>query len=90
MGRRLGCPQATVQLWESGKTTPDTENLAKIASVLGLQLSELFRLIEQETVLSGAPSSLDLAKIIDALDSMAPGDVAKIVSAGAQKLAQVN
>jgi transcriptional regulator with XRE-family HTH domain len=46
LGRKLGCPQATVHLWESAKSTPDTENLEKVANLFGLTLSQLFKLIE--------------------------------------------
>ncbi len=56
LGRRLGCPQATVHQWESEKSTPDTENLAKIGRLFGLTLSQLFKLIEDGQVVDSAES----------------------------------
>lgn len=90
LGRRLGCPQATVQLWESCKTTPDTENLAKIAALLGLQLSELFSLIEKDSVLSETPNTLGLKKMLQELDALPNSDVLLLVNAGVQKLAKAS
>jgi transcriptional regulator with XRE-family HTH domain len=89
LGRRLGCPQATVHQWESEKSTPDTDNLAKIASLFGLSLSQLFKLIEDGAVVDPARTSPwnDLQSFIGAIDVMPREDVAKIVTAGAQKLA---
>lgn len=90
LGRRLGCPQATVHLWESEKSTPDTENLAKIANLFGLTLSKLFKLIEDGEVVDPAKSSPwnDLQSFIEAIETMPLKNVAKINLATAQKLAQ--
>ena len=90
LGRRLGCPQATVHQWESEKSTPDTDNLAKIAKLFGLSLSQLFKLIEDGEVSNPSKSSPwnDIQSFISAIDLMPREDVAKIVSAGAQKLVE--
>jgi transcriptional regulator with XRE-family HTH domain len=90
LGRRLGCPQATVHLWESEKSTPDTDNLAKIANLFGLTLSELFKLIEDGEVLDSAKANpwSDLQSLTKAMDVMSRAEIAQIVNAGVQKLAQ--
>jgi transcriptional regulator with XRE-family HTH domain len=90
LGRRLGCPQATVHQWESEKSTPDTDNLAKIASLFGLSLSQLFKLIEDGQVLDPKKSShwSDLQSFIEAIETMPRENVVKVNMAIAQKLAQ--
>lgn len=87
-GRRLGCPQATVQQWESGKTTPDTENIAKIANLLGLQLSQLFALIEGESVAAPQMIIYDKNAILVAFENMSRNDLVELGSMVMQKLAQ--
>ncbi len=89
-GRRLGCPQATVHQWESEKSAPDLASLDKIAALFGLRTWQLFKLIEDGEVSNPAKSSPwnDIQSFISAIDLMPREDVAKIVSAGAQKLVE--
>ena len=90
LGRRLGCPQATVHAWESQKSSPDTDNLAKIANLFGLTLSQLFKLIEDGELLDPKSNPWgDIQSFIEAIEAMPREKVAKINIAIAQKLAQV-
>jgi transcriptional regulator with XRE-family HTH domain len=91
LSRRLGCPHATVQQWESEKTTPDTEKLVKLASLFGLQLSEFFAAVEGDSSFSGK-QSWNLNDFLETLDSgsIPTSDVFKINMAIAGQLAKMS
>lgn len=41
LAKQLGVSQGSVNLWESGQSLPDTENLDKLAALRGWSLSDL-------------------------------------------------
>jgi transcriptional regulator with XRE-family HTH domain len=86
LGRRLGCPHATVQQWESEKTTPDTENLMKLANLFGLQLSEFFEAVEGNSSFA-TQESWNLNKILNSLNTMPRSDKALLAKALIEELA---
>lgn len=42
LARKMNIKQASVSLWESGKTTPDTKYLSEIANLFGVPIDFLF------------------------------------------------
>jgi transcriptional regulator with XRE-family HTH domain len=88
MGRLLGFRQATLSQWELAKTEPDITSLEKIAKFFGYTMEELWTYLDGKD--SDKTSKWDLNKILSALDTMPRSEVATIVNAGVQKLAQVS
>jgi transcriptional regulator with XRE-family HTH domain len=89
LARRLGCPHATVQQWESEKTTPDTEKLSKLASLFGLHLSEFFAAVEGDTNFIDR-EGWNLAKMLNGLDQLPRKDMLSLGNAVMEKLAQAS
>lgn len=42
LAQKMGKMQSTVSVWESGKAAPTTEDVPKIADILGCTIDELF------------------------------------------------
>ena len=89
LARYIDATQNAVYLWESEKATPDTANLDKLAFTFGLKTWELLQSLDENQDIA-VSSSFDLEKFLKAIEFMPPSDVARIVSTGAQKLAQVS
>lgn len=47
MARRLGCPQATVSAWETGKAFPDGLNIVRLEAGLGLVAGDLLKRLRE-------------------------------------------
>jgi transcriptional regulator with XRE-family HTH domain len=89
MALKLGFRQATIHQWESGRTEPDVSSLEKIADFLGYAMDELWIYLDGNDK-NSTSQNWDLDKILNAIDKMPSNQVALIVSAGAQKLAQAS
>jgi transcriptional regulator with XRE-family HTH domain len=89
LAQRINSTQNAVYLWETEKATADNANLDKIAALFGLKTWQLLRSLEDGEVVDPVRTSPwnDLQSFIRAIDAMPREDVAKIVSAGANKLA---
>ncbi|MEA5583022.1 helix-turn-helix transcriptional regulator [Nodularia harveyana UHCC-0300] len=84
-GKLLGVSATAVQLWEKGVNVPDTEYLAKIAARAGYTFEELL------TCLNGEPiqETSDLSVILRQIKYMPLSQVAEIIQAAANRLANV-
>ncbi len=82
-GKVLGVSATAVQMWEKGVKVPDTENLARIAAKAGYTLEELLCCLEGKPVAEIS----DLSVILRQIHHMPLSQVAKIVQAGAARLA---
>jgi transcriptional regulator with XRE-family HTH domain len=88
MSSLIGFRQATLSQWESAKSEPDIASLEKIAQYFGYTMEELWMYLDGKG--TEKASAWDMTKILNALDSMPPNEIATIVSVGAQKLAQAS
>lgn len=84
LAQRINATQNAVYLWETQKATPDTANLDKIAALFGLKTWELLQSLEENRQVP----SLDLDKILNAINLMSSQDIPKVMNVIAQKLAQ--
>ena len=84
LAQRISSTQNAVYLWETEKATPDTANLDKIAALFGLRTWQLLKSLEDNQQVAG--SGFDDA--LNAINLMSKQEVAKMISACAQKLAQ--
>jgi len=82
-GLKLGVSATAVQMWEKGVKTPDTENLAQIATRAGYTLQELLCCIEGKPL----PEISDLSMVLRQINNMPLSEVAQVVQAGAARLA---
>jgi transcriptional regulator with XRE-family HTH domain len=83
--KRIGVTHATLNSWESAKTTADTKNIEKIANVLAMQSWEILKLIDENL-----EPDIDVAELLDMIDRLAISDILKINMAIAGKLSQVS
>ena len=83
LAQRINSTQNAVYLWETEKATPDTANLDKIAALFGLRTWQLLKSLEDNQQVTG--SGFDDA--LNAINLMSKQEVAKMISACAQKLA---
>ena len=83
--RRAGIRHSTISAWKKSDVVPDTRSLTKIAEVMGMELPDLWAKLQPST-----EAYISLPDMLKAIDNMPLSDVAKIVSIGAQKLAQVS
>jgi transcriptional regulator with XRE-family HTH domain len=88
LGKLLGVRQATIHLWEAQKANTDVESLEAIAKYFGYTMEEFWTYLDGNGGESN--STWDIDKILGVLDTMPRSDVAKIVNAGVQKLAEVS
>jgi transcriptional regulator with XRE-family HTH domain len=84
--RRAGVTHATLNSWESAKTTADTKNLEKIANVLAMPAWELMRILNENCDNNDA----DFKQVIDILDRSTMSQMLKINSEIASRLAQAS
>ena len=82
-GKLLGVSATAVQLWEKGKSIPDTDNLAQISVRAGFTLEELLAHLE------GKPmrEPVDTNDLLKKIQCMPLSDLAVIVRAGMDRLA---
>ena len=66
----LGIGQSTLSMWESGKVTPDLENLEKLAEVWGKTPEEFVAYLYGRKLLNGT--------VCDAIDSMSINELAEL------------
>ena len=83
-GKLLGVSATAVQLWEKGETIPDTENLVQIAKRAGYTLEELLSCLGGKPV--AEPS--DIAQILRQIKFMPLNQVAMIIQAAAERVAE--
>jgi transcriptional regulator with XRE-family HTH domain len=83
--RRVGVTHATLNSWESAKTTADTKNLEKIANVLGMPTWELMKTLNES-----CDNEADVKQVIDILDRLSKSEMLKINVEIAGRLAQVS
>ena len=82
-GRQLGVSATSVQAWEKGIKTPDTENLARIAAQAGYTLEELIYCLEGKPV----PEASELSVIIRQINNMPLSEVVIVGKAVMDRLA---
>jgi transcriptional regulator with XRE-family HTH domain len=85
LAQRISSTQNAVYLWETEKATPDTANLDKIAALFGLKTWQLLKSLEDNQQVAG----LGFDDALNALNLMSKQEIAKMISACAQKLEQV-
>ncbi len=79
----LGIGQSTLSMWESGKVTPDLENLEKLADVWGKTPEEFVAYLYGRKLLSGS--------LFDAIDSMSANELAELqLLISRQMVAKIN
>jgi transcriptional regulator with XRE-family HTH domain len=66
----LGIGQSTLSMWESGKVTPDLENLEKLAEVWGKTPEEFVAYLYGRKILNGS--------VFDAIDAMSVNELAEL------------
>ena len=79
----LGVSFSTVQAWERGDSMPDIQNLAKIAERADYSMEELFG----DLGMKPASEPSELGVILRQINKMPLSEVAKVVEAGAARLA---
>jgi transcriptional regulator with XRE-family HTH domain len=83
--RRIGVTHATLNSWESAKTTADTKNIEKIANVLAMPAWELMKVLNEN-----CDNDADVKQVIDMLDRLSMSEMLKINIEIAGRLAQVS
>lgn len=81
--KQLGVSQGSVNLWESGQSWPDTENLEKLAVLRGWNLSDL----QTYLVKGDLPNSEPLEQILNTVRSLPLEAVAQIAAVAVETLA---
>ena len=66
----LGIGQSTLSMWESGKVTPDLENIEKLAEVWGKKPEEFVAYLYGRKLLNGT--------VFDAIDAMSVNELAEL------------
>lgn len=66
VAQRLDLDESTVSLWMNGKRTPRVENLQRLASVLGIEVAELW---QGEEVLPATPAQ---RAMVEEMSAMSP------------------
>jgi transcriptional regulator with XRE-family HTH domain len=81
--RRIGVTHATLNSWESAKTTADTKNIEKIANVLTMPSWEVMKALNENM-----EPDVDIQEVLDLIDRLPMSDIFKINMAIAGKLSQ--
>jgi transcriptional regulator with XRE-family HTH domain len=76
----LGIGQSTLSMWESGKVTPDLENLEKLAEVWGKTPEEFVAYLYGRKILNGS--------VFDAIESMSINELAELQILISRQMAQ--
>lgn len=79
----LGVSFTTIQAWERGDSMPDIQNLAKIAERADYSMEELLG----DLGMKPASEPSELGVILRQINKMPLSEVAKVVEAGAARLA---
>ncbi len=83
LAKQLGVSQGSVNLWESGQSWPDTENLEKLAILKGWELQNL-----QTYLIKGElPDPEPLEQILNMVRSLPSEAVAQIAAVAVETLA---
>lgn len=83
LAKRLGVSQGSVNLWESGQSWPETENLEKLAALKGWSLSDL-----QTYLIKGElPDTEPLEQILSMVRSLPLEAVAQVAAVAVETLA---
>jgi transcriptional regulator with XRE-family HTH domain len=83
--RRIGVTHATLNSWESAKTTADTKNIKKIASTLAIAEWELMKMLNES-----CDNDADFRQVVDMLDRLSKPEMLKINMEIAGRLAQAS
>lgn len=83
LAKQLGVSQGSVNLWESGQSLPDTENLDKLAAFRGWSLSDL----QAYLVKGDLPDCEPLEHILNTVRSMPLEAVAQVAAVAVETLA---
>lgn len=83
LAKQLGVSQGSVNLWESGQSLPDTENLDKLAALKGWSLSDL----QAYLVKGDLPDREPLEHILNTVRSLPLEAVAQVAAVAVETLA---
>ena len=83
LAKQLGVSQGSVNLWESGQSLPDTENLDKLAVLRGWSLSDL----QAYLVKGDLPDREPLEHILNTVRSLPLEAVAQVAAVAVETLA---
>ena len=83
LAKQLGVSQGSVNLWESGQSLPDTENLDKLAALRGWSLSDL----QSYLVKGDLPDREPLEHILNTVRSLPLEAVAQVAAVAVETLA---
>lgn len=83
LAKQLGVSQGSVNLWESGHSWPETENLEKLAALKGWSLQDL----QTYLVKGELPTPEPLEQILNTLRSLPSEAVAQIAAVAVETLA---
>ncbi len=83
LAKQLGVSQGSVNLWESGQSWPETENLVKLAELKGWELQNL----QTYLVKGELPESEPLEQILKKVRSLPSEAVAQIAAVAVETLA---
>lgn len=83
LAKQLGVSQGSVNLWESGQSLPDTENLDKLAALRGWSLSDL----QAYLVRGDLPDREPLEHILNTVRSLPLEAVAQVAAVAVETLA---
>ena len=83
LAKQLGVSQGSVNLWESGQSLPDTENLDKLAALRGWSLSDL----QAYLVKGELPDREPLEHILNTVRSLPLEAVAQVAAVAVETLA---
>lgn len=83
LAKQLGVSQGSVNLWESGQSLPDTENLDKLAALRGWSLSDL----QAYLVKGDLPDREPLEHILNTVRSLPLEALAQVAAVAVETLA---
>lgn len=83
LAKQLGVSQGSVNLWESGHSWPETENLEKLAALKGWSLQDL----QTYLVRGELPNPEPLEQILNTVRSLPSEAVAQIAAVAVETLA---
>lgn len=83
LAKQLGVSQGSVNLWESGQSFPDTENLDKLAALRGWSLSDL----QAYLVKGELPDREPLEHLLNTVRSLPLEAVAQVAAVAVETLA---
>lgn len=83
LAKQLGVSQGSVNLWESGQSWPETENLEKLAELKGWELQDLQTYLTKGEL----PDPEPLEQILNKVRSLPSEAVAQIAAVAVETLA---